>query len=140
MYTSSTHCWPYTDSRDGQSAPILSINPFRAVSAVHYNDVKIYSPTPLDASKALKLEDEFTGMTMPVYPSADKMKMSTPSCFPGRYSPTYRGPEQMRRCMANPSVSLCLCFSLNTSLETVVISQISSFNVKLHEFCYFVYI
>uniref|UniRef100_A0A8W7Q2P7 Uncharacterized protein n=1 Tax=Anopheles coluzzii TaxID=1518534 RepID=A0A8W7Q2P7_ANOCL len=31
------------------------------------------------------------------------MKMSTPSCFPGRYSPTYRGPEQMRRCMANPS-------------------------------------
>ncbi|XP_052901382.1 inhibitory POU protein isoform X8 [Anopheles moucheti] len=42
-------------------------------------------------------------MSMPVYPSADKMKMSTPSCFPGRYSPTYRGPEQMRRCMANPS-------------------------------------
>ncbi|XP_058174589.1 inhibitory POU protein [Anopheles ziemanni] len=42
-------------------------------------------------------------MTMPVYPSADKMKMSTPSCFPGRYSPNYRGPEQMRRCMANPS-------------------------------------
>uniref|UniRef100_A0A182IRV8 Uncharacterized protein n=1 Tax=Anopheles atroparvus TaxID=41427 RepID=A0A182IRV8_ANOAO len=31
------------------------------------------------------------------------MKMSTPSCFPGRYSPNYRGPEQMRRCMANPS-------------------------------------
>ncbi|XP_052901377.1 inhibitory POU protein isoform X3 [Anopheles moucheti] len=43
-------------------------------------------------------------MSMPVYPSADKMKMSTPSCFPGRYSPTYRGPEQMRRCMANPSI------------------------------------
>ncbi|XP_050101032.1 inhibitory POU protein isoform X12 [Anopheles aquasalis] len=43
-------------------------------------------------------------MTMPVYPSSvDKMKMSTPSCFPGRYSPNYRGPEQMRRCMANPS-------------------------------------
>ncbi|XP_049529971.1 inhibitory POU protein isoform X4 [Anopheles darlingi] len=46
-------------------------------------------------------------MTMPVYPSSvDKMKMSTPSCFPGRYSPNYRGPEQMRRCMANPSVSI----------------------------------
>ncbi|XP_055616200.1 inhibitory POU protein isoform X4 [Toxorhynchites rutilus septentrionalis] len=42
-------------------------------------------------------------MTMSMYPSADKMKMSTPSCFPGRYSPTYRGPDQMRRCMTNPS-------------------------------------
>lgn len=40
---------------------------------------------------------------MSMYPSADKMKMSTPTCFPGRYSPTYRGPDQMRRCMTNPS-------------------------------------
>ncbi|XP_021706657.1 inhibitory POU protein isoform X5 [Armigeres subalbatus] len=42
-------------------------------------------------------------MTMSMYPSADKMKMSTPTCFPSRYSPTYRGPDQMRRCMTNPS-------------------------------------
>ncbi|XP_058468073.1 inhibitory POU protein isoform X3 [Malaya genurostris] len=42
-------------------------------------------------------------MTMAMYPSADKMKMGTTSCFPGRYSPTYRGPDQMRRCMTNPS-------------------------------------
>ncbi|KAK7874258.1 hypothetical protein R5R35_006293 [Gryllus longicercus] len=27
------------------------------------------------------------------------------SCFPGRYSPTYRSPDPMRRCMPNPSVS-----------------------------------
>jgi len=26
------------------------------------------------------------------------------SCFPGRYSPTYRGPDPMRRCV-NPTVS-----------------------------------
>ncbi len=26
-------------------------------------------------------------------------------CFPGRYSPTYRGQDPMRRCVANPSVS-----------------------------------
>lgn len=32
--------------------------------------------------------------------------ISAPStCFPGRYSPTYRSPDPMRRCMANPSVS-----------------------------------
>lgn len=31
--------------------------------------------------------------------------MSAPSCFPGRYSPSYRSSEQMRRCMPNPSVS-----------------------------------
>ncbi|KAG8323226.1 POU domain, class 4, transcription factor 2 [Homalodisca vitripennis] len=24
-------------------------------------------------------------------------------CFPGRYSPTYRSPDPMRRCMPNPS-------------------------------------
>lgn len=43
---------------------------------------------------------------MSMYPS-DKMKMAAPGCFPGRYSPTYRGgPDQMRaRCMTNPSVS-----------------------------------
>ena len=29
----------------------------------------------------------------------------------GRYSPTYRGPDQMRRCMTNPSVSSCTKFS-----------------------------
>ncbi|XP_070490600.1 inhibitory POU protein isoform X8 [Chironomus tepperi] len=39
---------------------------------------------------------------MSMYPS-DKMKMAAPGCFPGRYSPTYRGPDQMRRCMTNPS-------------------------------------
>lgn len=70
---------------------------------------KIYSPTPFEsATKALKLEEDFSGgcMTaaMSMYPS-DKMKMSAPGCFPGRYSPTYRGPDQMRRCMTNPSVS-----------------------------------
>ncbi|XP_055683729.1 inhibitory POU protein isoform X3 [Lutzomyia longipalpis] len=42
-------------------------------------------------------------MTMSMYPSPDKMKMGTPGCFPGRYSPSYRGPDQMRRCMTNPS-------------------------------------
>ncbi|XP_037028385.1 inhibitory POU protein isoform X13 [Bradysia coprophila] len=42
-------------------------------------------------------------MTMSMYPSPDKMKMGTPGCFPGRYSPSYRGPDQMRRCMGNPS-------------------------------------
>lgn len=26
-------------------------------------------------------------------------------CFPGRYSPTYRNPDPMRRCMPNPPVS-----------------------------------
>lgn len=26
-------------------------------------------------------------------------------CFPGRYSPTYRSPDPMRRCMPNPPVS-----------------------------------
>lgn len=32
--------------------------------------------------------------------------ISAPSgCFPGRYSPTYRSPDPMRRCMPNPSVS-----------------------------------
>lgn len=85
------------------------------VGVRYKNCVKIYSPTPFDAAKALKLEEEFTSavsaagaMTMSMYPSAaDKMKMGTPSCFPGRYSPTYRGPtsDQMRRCMTNPSVS-----------------------------------
>lgn len=44
-------------------------------------------------------------MTMSMYPTPDKMKMGTPGCFPGRYSPSYRGPDQMRRCMTNPSVS-----------------------------------
>lgn len=64
-------------------------------------------------AKALKLEEDFAGgcMTaMSMYPSAEKMKMSTPSCFPGRYSPTYRGPDQMRRCMTNPSVSVIILF------------------------------
>ncbi|XP_031625210.1 inhibitory POU protein isoform X7 [Contarinia nasturtii] len=42
-------------------------------------------------------------MTMSMYPSPDKMKMSTSGCFPGRYSPSYRAPDQMRRCMGNPS-------------------------------------
>lgn len=42
---------------------------------------------------------------MSMYPSPDKMKMSTTGCFPGRYSPSYRAPDQMRRCMGNPSVS-----------------------------------
>lgn len=69
---------------------------------------KIYSPTQFDAAKALKLEDEFADGCMTMYPSADKLKMSTPTCFPGRYSPTYRGPDQMRRCMTNPSVSTCV--------------------------------
>lgn len=71
------------------------------------NCFKIYSPTPFDAVKALKLEEDFAGgcMTMSMYPSPDKMKMGTPGCFPGRYSPSYRGPDQMRRCMGNPSVS-----------------------------------
>ncbi|XP_037028375.1 inhibitory POU protein isoform X4 [Bradysia coprophila] len=45
-------------------------------------------------------------MTMSMYPSPDKMKMGTPGCFPGRYSPSYRGPDQMRRCMGNPSSRL----------------------------------
>lgn len=68
---------------------------------------KIYSPTPFDAAKALKLEEDFSGGCMSMYSTPDKMKMSTPGCFPGRYSPTsYRGgPDQMRRCMTNPSVS-----------------------------------
>lgn len=78
--------------------------------AVHPPAVNIYSPTPFDAVKALKLEEDFpgAGMTMSMYPSPDKMgKMSTGGCFPGRYSPSaYRGPgDQMRRCMGNPSVS-----------------------------------
>ncbi|XP_073835019.1 abnormal chemosensory protein 6 isoform X1 [Musca autumnalis] len=45
-------------------------------------------------------------MTMSMYSSTDKMKMSAPSCFPGRYSPSYRSSEQMRRCMPNPSSRL----------------------------------
>lgn len=40
--------------------------------------------------------------SMSMYPT-DKMKMGAPGY--GRYSPTYRGPDQMRRCMTNPSVS-----------------------------------
>ncbi|CRK94806.1 CLUMA_CG008300, isoform A [Clunio marinus] len=70
--------------------------------------VKIYSPTPFEsATKALKLEEDFSSggcmSAMSMYPS-DKMKMSAPGCFTGRYSPTsYRGPDQMRRCMTNPS-------------------------------------
>ncbi|XP_026848923.1 inhibitory POU protein isoform X4 [Drosophila persimilis] len=43
-------------------------------------------------------------MTMSMYSTTDKMKMSAPSCFPGRYSPSYRSSEQMRRCMPNPSL------------------------------------
>lgn len=73
------------------------------------NYFKIYSPTPFDAAKALKLEEDFNGgcMAMSMYPSPDKMKMSSTGCFPGRYSPSYsRGPDQMRRCMGNPSVSM----------------------------------
>ena len=71
---------------------------------------KIYSPTPFEsATKALKLEEDFSSggcmSAMSMYPS-DKMKMSAPGCFTGRYSPTsYRNPDQMRRCMTNPSVS-----------------------------------
>ncbi|CAO1419063.1 unnamed protein product [Diamesa serratosioi] len=38
-----------------------------------------------------------------MYPT-DKMKMGAPGY--GRYSPTYRGPDQMRRCMTNPSSRL----------------------------------
>lgn len=74
--------------------------------------IKIYSPTPFEsATKALKLEEDFSSggcmSAMSMYPS-DKMKMSAPGCFTGRYSPTsYRGPDQMRRCMTNPSVSFC---------------------------------
>ena len=46
---------------------------------------------------------------MSMYGPPDKMKMSAPGCFStGRYSPTYRGPDQMRRCMTNPSVSWLL--------------------------------
>ncbi|EDX01765.2 uncharacterized protein Dyak_GE16054 [Drosophila yakuba] len=45
-------------------------------------------------------------MTMSMYSTTDKMKMSAPSCFPGRYSPSYRSSEQMRRCMPNPSSRL----------------------------------
>lgn len=69
---------------------------------------KIYSPTTFDASRAFKLEEDFVGgcMTMSMYSSTDKMKMSAPSCFPGRYSPSYRSSEQMRRCMPNPSVRI----------------------------------
>ncbi|KAM8719144.1 hypothetical protein ACLKA7_011796 [Drosophila subpalustris] len=54
---------------------------------------------------AFKLEEDFVGgcMTMSMYSTTDKMKMSAPSCFPGRYSPSYRSSEQMRRCMPNPS-------------------------------------
>ncbi|XP_011213087.1 inhibitory POU protein isoform X2 [Bactrocera dorsalis] len=43
---------------------------------------------------------------MSMYSTTDKMKMSAPTCFPGRYSPTYRGPDQMRRCMPNPSTRI----------------------------------
>jgi hypothetical protein len=70
--------------------------------------IKIYSPTPFEsATKALKLEEDFaSGGCMSMY-QTDKMKMSAPGCFTGRYSPTsYRAPDQMRRCMTNPSVSL----------------------------------
>lgn len=45
--------------------------------------------------------------SMSMYPT-DKMKMGAPGY--GRYSPTYRGPDQMRRCMTNPSVSFLLHF------------------------------
>lgn len=58
-------------------------------------------------------------MTMSMYPSPDKMKMSSSGCFPGRYSPSYRGPDQMRRCMGNPSVSehcfYCIHFNHNNN-------------------------
>ncbi|XP_034489014.1 inhibitory POU protein isoform X4 [Drosophila innubila] len=50
-------------------------------------------------------------MTMSMYSTTDKMKMSAPSCFPGRYSPSYRSSEQMRRCMPNPSVNLSVSCS-----------------------------
>lgn len=47
------------------------------------------------------------------------LPMSTPgSCFPSRYSPTYRTPsDSMRRCITNPPVShwsICLCFYLTS--------------------------
>lgn len=82
------------------------------MSRVLQKFTKIYSPTPFEsATKALKLEEDFSGgcMTaMSMYPP-DKMKMAAPGCFPGRYSPTYRGPDQMRR-MTNPSVSFSKAF------------------------------
>lgn len=92
--------------------------------AVKHKVGKIYSPTPFEsATKALKLEEDFSSggcmSAMSMYPS-DKMKMTAPGCFTGRYSPTsYRNPDQMRRCMTNPSVSdkleqissHCLCIN-----------------------------
>ncbi|KAL5277872.1 POU4F2 family protein [Megaselia abdita] len=58
-------------------------------------------------------------MSMSMYSTPDKMKMGTAGCFPGRYSPSYRGPDQMRRCMTNPSTRLLedaslLCNSWST--------------------------
>ncbi|EDW53832.1 GM22206 [Drosophila sechellia] len=56
-------------------------------------------------------------MTMSMYSTTDKMKMSAPSCFPGRYSPSYRSSEQMRRCMPNPSIHISSsCDSLESRL------------------------
>ncbi|XP_037902577.1 inhibitory POU protein isoform X4 [Hermetia illucens] len=57
--------------------------------------------------------------SMSMYTSPDKMKMGPSGCFPGRYSPSYRGPDQMRRCMTNPSSRLLedaslLCNSWST--------------------------
>lgn len=90
----------------GETVQESSLNSFYCSVFVR-TVAKIYSPTPFDAAKALKLEEDFTGGCMSMYSTPDKMKMSTPGCFPGRYSPTsYRGgPDQMRRCMTNPSVS-----------------------------------
>ncbi|XP_037930318.1 inhibitory POU protein-like [Teleopsis dalmanni] len=45
-------------------------------------------------------------MSMSMYSASDKMKMSAPSYFPGRCSPSYRSSEQMRRCMPNASTRL----------------------------------
>lgn len=65
-------------------------------------------------------------MTFSMMYSPDKMMtgksplpMSTPgSCFPSRYSPTYRTPsDSMRRCITNPPVShwsICLCYYLTS--------------------------
>lgn len=68
---------------------------------------KIFDRQYHSPSKVLKLEDDPWG-SCAMY-SPDKMKsggglMAPPGCFPGRYSPTYRGSDP-RRCVPNPSVS-----------------------------------
>ncbi|KAJ2954089.1 hypothetical protein O0L34_g2305 [Tuta absoluta] len=101
--------WPLT-SRGSAAQSVSSRRSVRScrVFAPEYEKfAKIFDRQYHSPSKVLKLEDDPWG-SCAMY-SPEKMKsggglMAPPGCFPGRYSPTYRGGDP-RRCVPNPSVS-----------------------------------